>query len=191
MSDSMSLNEIESVIEALLFASGEIVSIKSIASATEQSEKTITAVINNLIDKYNHEKRGIKIIQVGDGYQMCTNPEYFEYIRKLFQAPVKKTLSTTLLETLAIIAYKQPITKAQIEEIRGVSAEHSVNKLVEYDLVCEKGRLDAPGRPILFGTTDEFLRFFGFSSLDNLPVSKVDDEQLRIEAEEEIGSFTE
>lgn len=191
MSDSMSLNEIESVIEALLFASGEIVSTKSIASATEQSEKTITAVINNLIDKYNHEKRGIKIIQVGDGYQMCTNPEYFEYIRKLFQAPVKKTLSTTLLETLAIIAYKQPITKAQIEEIRGVSAEHSVNKLVEYDLVCEKGRLDAPGRPILFGTTDEFLRFFGFSSLDNLPVSKVDDEQLRIEAEEEIGSFTE
>lgn len=191
MSDSMSLNEIESVIEALLFASGEIVSTKSIASATEQSEKTITAVINNLIDKYDHEKRGIKIIQVGDGYQMCTNPEYFEYIRKLFQAPVKKTLSTTLLETLAIIAYKQPITKAQIEEIRGVSADHSVNKLVEYDLVCEKGRLDAPGRPILFGTTDEFLRFFGFSSLDNLPVSKVDDEQLRIEAEEEIGSFTE
>ncbi len=191
MTASMSLNELESVVEAILFASGDIVSIKSIAAATEQSEKTVQTVINNLSDKYIYEKRGFKIIQVGEGYQMCTNPEYFDYIKKLFQAPVRKTLSTTLLETLAIIAYKQPITKGQIEEIRGVSADHAVNKLVEYELVCEKGRLDAPGKPILFGTTDEFLRFFGFNTLENLPVSMTDDEQLRIEAEAEIGSFTE
>lgn len=191
MSESMSINELESIVEAILFASGDVVSLKAIASATEQSEKTLQTVINNLSDKYMYEKRGFKIIQVGEGYQMCTNPEYFDYIKKLFQAPVRKTLSTTLLETLAIIAYKQPITKSQIEDIRGVSADHAVNKLVEYDLVCEKGRLDAPGRPILFGTTDEFLRFFGFNALDNLPVAMADDEQLRLEAEAEIGSFAE
>lgn len=186
----MTLKELESIVEAILFASGDVVSVKNIASATEQDEKTINTVINNLSDKYLYEKRGFNIIQVGEGYQMCTNPDYYDYIKKLFQAPVRKTLSSTLLETLAIIAYKQPITKAQIEEIRGVSADHAVNKLVEYNLVCEKGRQDAPGRPILFGTTDEFLRYFGFSTLDNLPISMADEEQLRIEAEEEVASFT-
>lgn len=191
MADKMSLKELECIIEAILFAGGDVISVKAIASATEQSEKTIQTVINNLSDKYMYEKRGISIIQVGEGYQMCTNPQYFEYIKKLFQAPVRRTLSTTLLETLAIIAYKQPITKAQIEDIRGVSADHAVNKLVEYDLVCEKGRLDAPGRPILFGTTDEFLKFFGFSALENLPVSMADDEQLRLEAEAEVSGFAE
>lgn len=191
MSENMSIQQLESAIEAILFASGDTVSIKSIASATEQSEKTVQSVINNLSDKYLYEKRGINIIQVGEGYQMCTNPDCFDYIKKLFQAPVRKTLSSTLLETLAIIAYKQPITKSQIEDIRGVSADHAVNKLVEYDLVCEKGRLDAPGKPILFGTTDEFLRFFGFSTLENLPISVADEEQLRLEAEAEVDSFTE
>ncbi|MDO5389326.1 MAG: SMC-Scp complex subunit ScpB, partial [Clostridia bacterium] len=99
-------------------------------------------------------------------------------------------LSTTLLETLAIIAYKQPVTKGQIEDIRGVSADHAVNRLVEYGLVCERGRLDAPGKPILFGTTDEFLRYFGFSSIENLPVSEADTEQLRLEAEAEVEAIT-
>ena len=185
----MTINELESIIEAILFASGDIVSIKAIALATEQSEKTIETVINNLADRYAVENRGINIIQVDKGFQMCTNARYYDYIKKIFQTPIRKTLSTTLLETLAIIAYKQPITKAYIEEIRGVSADHAVNKLVEYNLVCEKGRLDAPGKPILFGTTDEFLRYFGFKSLDNLPVSMTNDEQLRLEAEEEIGNF--
>ncbi len=187
----MTLNELESVIEAILFASGDVVSAKSISLATEQDEKTVQTVINNLADKYVYDKRGFKIIQVGEGYQMCTNPEYFEFIKKVFQVPTRKTLSTTLLETLAIIAYKQPITKSHIEEIRGVSADHAVNRLVEYGLVSEKGRLDAPGKPILFGTTDEFLRYFGFSNLDNLPVSMADEEQLRIEAEEEVSGFAE
>ncbi len=187
----MTIKELESVVEAILFASGEIVSVKSIAYATEQDEKTIKTVISNMIDKYKVENRGIRIIQVEDGYQMCTNAEYFNYIKKLYQAPVRKVLSTTLLETLAIIAYKQPVTKGQIEEIRGVSADHAVNRLVEYGLVKEEGRLDAPGKPILFGTSDEFLRYFGFNSLNNLPVSNTDLEQLRIEAEAEIGAITE
>lgn len=187
----MTLKELESVIEAILFAGGEAVSVKNIAAATEQDEKTVASVINNMADKYSLEKRGIKIIQVGDSYQMCTNPEYYDYIRKLYQSPARKTLSTTLLETLAIIAYKQPVTKGQIEDIRGVSADHAVNKLLEYGMVEERGRLDAPGKPILFGTTDEFLRYFGFSTLDNLPQSFAAYEQLRLEAEMEAAELTE
>lgn len=187
----MTIQELESVVEAILFASGEVVSVKNIAYATEQDEKTIKSVISNLADKYIYDNRGIRIIQVGEGFQMCTNAECFDYIKKLYQAPVRKTLSTTLLETLAIIAYKQPVTKGQIEDIRGVSADHAVNRLVEYGLVEEVGRLDAPGKPILFGTTDEFLRYFGFSTLENLPVTAADLEQLRIEAEAEVGAITE
>lgn len=187
----MTIQELESVIEAILFASGEVVSVKNIAYATEQDENTVKTVISNLADKYTYENRGIRIIQVGDGFQMCTGVEHFDYIKKLYQAPVRKVLSTTLLETLAIIAYKQPVTKGQIEDIRGVSADHAVNRLVEYNLVEEVGRLDAPGKPILFGTTDEFLRYFGFSSIENLPVTATDLEQLRIEAEAEVGAITE
>ena len=187
----MTIQELESIVEAILFASGEVVSVKSIAFATEQDEKTVKSVISNMADRYTYENRGIRIIQVGEGYQMCTNKDYFDYIKKLYQAPVRKTLSTTLLETLAIIAYKQPVTKGQIEDIRGVNADHAVNRLVEYGLVTEMGRLDAPGKPILFGTTDEFLRYFGFSSLENLPVTEADMEQLRLEAEAEVGALTE
>ncbi len=186
----MTIQELESVIEAILFASGETVALKDIAYATEQDENTLKSVIDNLSDKYTYENRGIRIIRVGEGYQMCTDKNCFDYIKKLYQAPTRKTLSTTLLETLAIIAYKQPVTKGQIEEIRGVSADHAVNRLVEYGLVSEQGRLDAPGKPILFGTTDEFLRYFGFSSLEDLPVSVDNLEQLRLEAEAEIGNIT-
>ncbi len=185
----MTINELEAVIEAILFAGGEAVSIKNIALATEQDEKTVRTVINNMADKYAFEKRGIRIIQIEDSYQMCTNSDYYDYIKKLYQSPVRKTLSTTLLETLAIIAYKQPVTKGQIEEIRGVNADHAVNRLMEYGMVEEKGRLDAPGKPILFGTTDEFLRYFGFNTLDSLPRSVRDDEQLRLEAESEVDEL--
>ncbi len=187
----MTLKELESVIEAILFASGEAVSIKNISAAVEQDEKTVASVVNNMADKYTLEKRGIKIIQVGESYQMCTDPQYFDYIKKLYQSPARKTLSTTLLETLAIIAYKQPVTKGQIEEIRGVSADHAVNRLVEYGMVEERGRLDAPGKPILFGTTDDFLRYFGFRTLDDLPQTFADHEQLRLEAEREADELTE
>jgi segregation and condensation protein B len=115
-------------------------------------------------------KRGFIIIEVEDSFQLCSNPEYFEYIKTLFSSSQKKKLTQPLLETLAIIAYKQPVTKSDIEEIRGVSAEHSVNKLIEYNLVCEKGRRESPGKPILFGTTEEFLKYYGYSNLSQLPV---------------------
>jgi len=120
-------------------------------------------------------------------YQMCTKPEIYEYLIRIAKQPKRRVLTDVLLETLSIIAYKQPVTKVEIEKIRGVSSDHAVNKLVEYNLVCELGRLDAPGRPLLFGTTEEFLRSFGVHSVDELPVlSPVQVEEFKQEAEEEM-----
>lgn len=181
---SLTMEQLECHAEAILFAAGEAVDIKSLASALEQDTKTIKMVMANLADKYNN--RGMQIIQVGESYQMCTNADCFDSIKKLYQAPQRKTLSTTLLETLAIVAYRQPVTKGQIEEIRGVSADHAVNKLVEYNLVQEVGRLDAPGKPILFGTTDEFLRYFGFKNIETMPPLQETSEQVMQEIQQEL-----
>lgn len=165
----MKLTELEAVVESILFISGEAVTLNVIAQAINMDKATTKAIINSLIEKYSNEKRGIQIIEINSLYQMCTSPQCFEYIRNMYKSPQKQGLTQALLETLAIIAYKQPITKAQIEEIRGVSAEHAVNKLVEKRLVCEAGRMDTPGKPILFRTTNEFLRYFGFKSVKELP----------------------
>lgn len=180
----MSIEQLKNAAEAILFAAGEAVELKAIAAALEQDTKTMKAIMVDLIDDYSG--KGVNIIQVGESYQMCTSPEFFDSIRKLYMAPKRKVLSTTLLETLAIIAYRQPVTKAQIEEIRGVSADHAVNKLVEYGLVDEAGRLDAPGKPILFGTTDEFLRYFGFKDVDTMPPMPEAGDQLRLEIQQEL-----
>lgn len=169
----MTLTDIEAAIEAILFVSGEAVPLTKIAYALEQDIKTLKSILDNMVDKYEQAQRGLKIIEINKSYQMCTNPKYFEYIKKLYISEQKQPLTQALLETLAIIAYKQPITKVQIEQIRGVSAEHAVNKLIERKLVKEVGRMDAPGKPILFGTTDDFLRYFGFKSINNLP--KIDE----------------
>ena len=185
----MSIEQLKYAAEAILFAAGEAVNIKDLASALEQDIKTMRSIMQELCDDY--ENRGISIIQIDDSYQMCTRDEYFDSIKKLYQAPKRKVLSTTLLETLAIIAYRQPVTKAQIEEIRGVSADHAVNKLVEYELVDEVGRLDAPGKPILFGTTDEFLRYFGFKAVESMPELPEVGEQLRMEIQQELDFIKE
>lgn len=185
----MTINQLKYAAEAILFASGEAVDIKDIASALDQDVKTMRSIMAELIDDY--DGRGVGIIQVDTAYQMCTRGEYFDVIKKLYQAPKRKVLSTTLLETLAIIAYRQPVTKAQIEEIRGVSADHAVNKLVEYELVDEVGRLDAPGKPILFGTTDEFLRYFGFKALESMPELPEVGDQLRLEIQQELDFIKE
>ena len=130
----------------------------------------------------------MSIIELDGSYQMCTKPRMYEYLIKIAKQPKKRVLSDVLLETLSIIAYKQPVTKAEIEKIRGVSSDHAVNKLVEYNLVKDLGRLDAPGRPLLFGTTEEFLRSFGVQSVDELPVlSPVQVEEFKQEAEEEMN----
>ncbi|MCL2565472.1 MAG: SMC-Scp complex subunit ScpB [Defluviitaleaceae bacterium] len=165
----MNIDKYENALEAILFASGESVELSKLAYCLELDERDIKPIITNLIDKYENENRGIKIIQINDAYQMCTNEDYFEFVSRLIKAPAKKQLSPALLETLAIIAYKQPVTKAMIEEIRGVDAYHAVNKLMEFKLICESGRLDAPGKPLLFSTSEEFLKYFGLKNLRELP----------------------
>lgn len=176
----MKLSELEAVVEAILFVSGESVGLGVIANAIGMDKATTKAIITSLADKYTSEKRGIQIIEIDGSYQMCTAPQCFEYIREMYKGVRNQGLTQSLLETLAIVAYKQPITRGQIEEIRGVSAEHAVNKLLERRLICEVGRMDSPGRPILFGTTKDFLRYFGFKNIGELPSL---DENVQIEAE--------
>lgn len=139
-----------------------------------------------MADRYEAEDRGVRIIELDNSFQMCTKPEAYEYLIRIAKQPKKYVLTDVLLETLSIIAYRQPVTKLEIEKIRGVKTDHAVNKLVEYELVQEVGRLDAPGRPILFGTTEEFLRHFGVTSLEELPnLNPEQVEDLKEQAEDE------
>ena len=165
----MRTKQLESIIEAILFTMGDSVEVSKIASAIEQDVPTTEKLIHNMMDKYQKEERGIRIIELDHAYQLCSKPEMDEYLIRIAKQPKKYVLTDVMLETLSIIAYRQPITKLEIEKIRGVKSDHAVNKLIEYNLVCELGRLDAPGRPLLFGTTEEFLRRFSVQSLDDLP----------------------
>lgn len=183
----MEIKKLEAAIEAVLFTMGESVELTQIASAIQQDKETTRKLLNNMMDRYQEEDRGIQIIELEQSYQMCTKKEYYECLIRLALHPKKPALTDVMLETLSIIAYKQPVTKAEIEKIRGVKSDHAVNKLVEYSLVKELGRLDAPGRPILFGTTEEFLRTFGVQGLEELPaLDPVKLEDFKAEAEEEV-----
>ena len=176
------------IIEAILFTMGESVELSKIADAIELEKKDTKKILDEMIEEWNTSERGITIMELDGAYQMCTKNEMYEYLIKIAKQPKQRVLTDVLLETLSIIAYKQPVTKAEIEKIRGVSSDHAVSKLVEYNLVCELGRLDAPGRPILFGTTEEFLRSFGVNSIDNLPVlNPVQLEEFKQEAEAEMN----
>ena len=180
------VSRMEAIVEAVLFTMGESVEVSKLALAIDQDVNTTRKLVRNLMDKYQAEDRGIKIIELEDSFQLCTKAECYESIIKVATQPKKHVLTDVVLETLSIIAYKQPITRIEIEQIRGVKCDHAVNKLIEYNLVTEIGRLDAPGRPILFGTTEEFLRAFGLSSVDDLPTISPDVlEDFKIEAEEE------
>lgn len=182
----MDLKKIEAVIEAILFTMGDSVEIEKIAFAIEHDVETTRKIIHNMMDSYEKEERGIKIIELENSFQMCTKPEMYDYLIKVASQPKKQVLTDVLLETLSIIAYKQPITRSEIERIRGVKCDHAVNKLIEYNLVMEIGRLDAPGRPLLFGTTEDFLRKFGVQSIEDLPEVNMDKmEAFKQEAEEE------
>lgn len=178
----------EAIAEAILFTIGESVELDKLAGALELDKEKTKEIIENLRKRYDSDVCGVKIIELDGAYQMCTKAEYYEYLIKIAKQPKKRVLTDVLLETLSIIAYKQPITKSEIEKIRGVSSDHAVNKLVEYNLVCELGRLDAPGRPMLFGTTEEFLRSFGVGSIDELPMLNEDQmEEFKQQAEEEMN----
>lgn len=183
----MKIKRLESIIEAILFTMGNSVDLDKIAEAVSHDRETTRKIIRNMMDRYEEEDRGVRIIELDGAYQMCTKPEMYEYLIRIARQPKKHVLTDVMLETLSIIAYKQPITRIEIEKIRGVKSDHAVNKLIEYDLVCETGRLDAPGHPVLFGTTEEFLRRFQVHSLEELPV--IDDEKIETfkeEAEDEL-----
>lgn len=184
----MERKELEAAIEAILFTMGEAVEAGRIATALSVDVEMVREVVRGIMQRYEREEHGIQIIELEDAFQMCTKASMYEHLIKIAHVPKKHILTDVLLETLSIIAYKQPITKQEIEAIRGVKSDHAVNKLIEYNLACEVGRMDAPGRPILFGTTEDFLRCFGVSSLEDLPVIEPEKlEDFKTEAEEEVN----
>ena len=159
----------EAAIEAVLFATGNSVQIDRLADILNMTPEEVKASVERLKVQYEEAGRGITITELEDAVQLGTKGEYYEYLVKLAKHPRHYSLSDTVIETLSIIAYKQPVTRAEIERIRGVSSDHALNKLIEYELVEEVGRLDAPGKPLLFGTTEQFLRSFGVKSIGDLP----------------------
>ncbi len=186
----MQHSELYRAIEGILFAMGDSVEVDKIAAALEIGEEEATAILEEMAARYESEGRGIRLMRLENAYQMCTAPEIYEYLVRVAKQPQKVRLTDVLLETLSIVAYKQPVTRAEIEKIRGVSCGHVISRLVDYRLVEEVGRLDAPGRPLLFGTTEEFLRSFGVSSIEELPtIDPVRIEEFKQQAEAEASEL--
>lgn len=171
----MEISTIESIIESLIFSYGDALSLDKICEILELDKKTAKSLMRNFMDNYNRADKGIIIREINDKYQMCSNPQYFDYVSKLYQIRQKQALSQAAYEVLSIIAYNQPITKAKIEQIRGVNSDSAVTRLLERNLVKEAGKLDVPGRPRLYETTDEFLKCFGFKSIRDLPMLDIQD----------------
>ena len=165
----MEIDKIKGVIEAILFAAGREVKISELMSSLELSSEEIINAVESLKLDYQNENRGLSIINLNDAYQLCTKKEYYEYIYPIFDKRNKPNLSNAALETLSIIAYNPRTTRAEIESIRGVNSDGTIYKLLDYELIEEAGKLDAPGRPTTYKTTNEFLKMFGISSLDELP----------------------
>ena len=176
----MEINKAKGMIEAILFAAGREVKIKELMLALEANSEEIISIVESMKVEYQEENRGLQIIHVGEAYQLCTKKEYYEVIYSIFDKRNKPNLSQAALETLAIIAYNPRITRAEIESVRGVGSDATIYKLLEYHLIEETGKLDAPGKPGTYGVTPEFFRMFGFNSLEELPELpryKVDENQ--------------
>lgn len=165
----MNLIQARAVIEALIFASPEPLTIHQLGEMLGLAKQSVRELVNELIEEYHKGQRGLQIIEVAGGYQMCTHPFCAPYVEKLQRNPRTTSLSQAALETLAIIAYKQPITRAEVEELRGVRVDSAISTLLEKELVRESGRKDAPGRPIIYVTTRQFLKYFGLNDLSELP----------------------
>lgn len=159
----------QGIIESILFAAGRQVEVKELMSATELGKDEIISIIEIMKNEYSKENRGIEIIKVNDSYQLCAKKENYEYIYPIFDKKSKHNLSSAALEVLSIIAYNPKITRAEIEAIRGVGSDGTIYKLLEYELIQEAGRLDAPGRPTMYEVSSKFLKMFGLSSLEELP----------------------
>lgn len=172
----MDKKELKSVIESLLFTWGEPLHIREIEKIVGVSKKELKRFLDEMAEEFNYSRRGIQIIRTGDSYQLGTRLEHHEYIKKLYDDKRDgRTMSNAAIETLTIIAYKQPITKIEIEHIRGVKCDKAIQTNLDKNLIREAGRLDKPGKPILYKTTDEFLRAFGLSSLEELPTLESDE----------------
>lgn len=165
----MELKKQQAIIESMLFANGKEVNSKNLMSALEINEKELEDIISLLKQKYDSEESGIELIKINDSYQLVTKKEYYEYVYPLLDNRIKTSLSNAALETLSIIAYNPKITRSQIENIRGVNSDGTVYKLLEFELIESAGKLDAPGRPTMYQVTDNFLKMFGISNLDELP----------------------
>ena len=165
----MEINQKKSIIEAILFAAGRPVKENEIVLALEIPAEDVESIIKSMQEEYKSENRGIELIKIEDSYQLCTKKELYEYIYPVLDKRNKPNLSNAALETLAIVAYNPKITRAEIEAIRGVSADACVYKLLEYGLIEESGKIDLPGKPMSYKTTNEFLRMFGYTSLEDLP----------------------
>lgn len=165
----MEINQLKATIEAILFAAGRPVTKKEFILNLELSEEALENILSNMQEEYKEEKRGIEIVKINDSYQLCTKKDLYESIYQILDKRNRPNLSNAALETLAIIAYNPQITRAEIESIRGVSADACVYKLLEYGLIEEAGKIDLPGKPMSYQTTNEFLRMFGYDSLEQLP----------------------
>ena len=165
----MDINHKKAIIEAILFSAGRQVEKKELMLALEMNENDIDTIIDNMQEDYKKENRGIELIKINNAYQLCSKKDLYEYIYPVLDKRTKPNLSTAAIETLAIIAYNPKITRAEIESIRGVSADACVYKLLEYGLIEEAGKIDLPGKPMSYKTTNEFLKMFGYTSLEELP----------------------
>lgn len=185
----MELNELQSALESVLFASGEPVPVERLCLGLEVDRPTLDAVAQELMDKYKYERRGIRIVRMDTSYQMCSAPEFAPHVRKTLESRKPPKLSQPALEVLAVIAYYQPVTRAYVDQVRGVDSSYTVSLLLERDLIEEAGRLAVPGRPTLFRTTKNFLRTFELNSLAELPElpdSTQEGAQMKLELEHTI-----
>ena len=190
----MELKETEAAIEGILFAAGEPVGVERLCLALDSDRATVDAICQRLSDRCRYERRGIRLVRLGSSYQLCSAPEHAEVIRKALESRRPAKLSQTALEVLAVVAYFQPITRAYIDQIRGVDSSYPVGLLVDRDLIEECGRLAVPGRPIQYRTTQTFLRSFGLSSLDELPELpniSPEDGQISLEMESRLARLRE
>lgn len=182
-------DKVKGIIEAILFTMGDSVETERLSEVLELEDDCVEGILREMQMEYGDQKRGITLKELDGSWQICTKIETYDYIKKLVSRPKKRSLTDVLLETLSIIAYKQPVTRQEIEAIRGVKCDFAVNKLLEYGLVKELGRLDTIGHPIIFGTTEEFLRCFGVSSMEELPdIDEVKKQGFLEEAMEEVSS---
>ena len=178
----------EAIVESVLFTMGKSVETRQLAAALDCEENVARAAALRLQKRYEDEQRGMQILELEESWQMCSRAEFYDNLIRVAKTPKKQVLTEAILETLSVVAYKQPVTRTEMDNIRGVSCEYALNKLLEYGLVYEAGRLDAPGKPALFATTEEFLRRFGVGSKKALPSMDSDKEaEIIEEVEKEVG----